>query len=410
MVHPIVRMFHAEIRDIVDRFSWDRFHTHPHRRTSLVVIVRGVQGSGKSTFSRFLKLYAESIGLEAQICNADSFFDTPEGYRFDRGQLDQAHAQCRASCRGALARGVPVVIIDNTNVKMEEWGPYQRMARDGRHRVCRVSLVGDLTVEELLGRTWHNIPEDVIRRRLIDFVAENDFFVADYQLATRTDVFRARPDEEVERMHPMELMFFTMIEDQVNAFFNSRLFAKRAGDERAARKSLVFILRGLPGCGKSTFALQTKIYAQAVGFRTLVCSSDDYYRDIIHGFHFNPARLDDARAACLNKLRGALYRHVDVIVVDSPNITEAEYGPLLFEAQVGHVLFVNFRCRSMELAEEQLTRSFTHCKNVDRVMLANDFPAFQAARLPRQVIDIDPIFNAWDTAFITAEQNRATQA
>jgi tRNA uridine 5-carbamoylmethylation protein Kti12 len=116
MEQPIVRMFHEEIRSLVDEFIPQRLADPMGERRSLVVILRGLPGSGKSTFATLLKIYAESRGLQAQICCADDYFIQSNGYKFEPGQLSNAHARCEDYCFFALQRSVPVVIIDNTNV------------------------------------------------------------------------------------------------------------------------------------------------------------------------------------------------------------------------------------------------------------------------------------------------------
>lgn len=399
VVHPIVRMFNEEVRMIVDEFSEERIRTPPRDRRSLVVILRGLPGCGKSTFATFLKLYAESIGLEAQICSADTYFNTRQGYDFKTEWLGEAHARCQAYCFQALNRGVPVVIIDNTNVTYSEWNRYVLLAREGHHAFCRVCFVGNLGVQDLLARSWHQVPDRAMRKRLRLFYEDNDKYAAHYTVAIRQDVFAAQDDDPVlERLHPMELMFFELIRERVDAFAALREVA--AGWD--ALQSLVFVLRGLPGCGKTTFALQTTVYAQARRLQTLVCSSDDLFRSR-HGFHWVPANLADAREECLQMLRFALYRHVPVVVVDDAHITAAEWTPILAEVRLHQVVFVNFVCPSMEQAVSQISRTFTHRTQHDRDRLPLDFQHFQAAQLPEHV-DVVPTFNSWD--FITEDAHR----
>jgi predicted kinase len=275
MEHPIVSMFHEEVRLIVNEFSDERIRTPPRDRRSLVIILRGLPGCGKSTFATFLKLYAESIGLEAQVCSADSYFMTRQGYKFNPSGLGEAHARCQAYCFQALIRGVPVVIIDNTNVTYSEWTRYVSLAREGGHAFCRVSFEGNLQVQELLARSWHDVPERAMNRCLQLFYEHNDMYAAHYTVAIRQDVFAAQDTPMLDRAHPMELMFFELIRERIDAFVAFR--ATATGWD--ALQSLVFVLRGLPGCGKTTFALQTR------RLDTLICSSDDVFRKCngVHG-------------------------------------------------------------------------------------------------------------------------------
>lgn len=145
-----------------------------------------------------------------------------------------------------------------------------------------------------------------------------------------------------------------------------------------------------------------KVYAQALGLETLICSSDDYFRGR-HGFRFDPTDLDNARQYCIQWLRCALFRHVSVVVVDDQHITAAEWEPVLAEARLHQVVFVNFVCPTMELAQQQIARAFTHRTYDDQAMLPAMFQAFQDAQLPDH-IDVSPRFNTWD--FNTEDMNR----
>lgn len=407
---PIVRMFHEEISTLIDTFSTKRLETPWRERRSLIVILRAVPGSGKSTFAAFVKMYAESIGLEAQICNADSYFMTLQGYKYDSQSIPAAHARSQAYCLEALARGVPVVIIDNTNVTRREWSPYSRMAQDGGHALCRVAFVTDLDAQALAARSWHEIPLRKLQERMRLFLQDHEIYAPHYQVTVRTDPFIAQDDEESTLNHPIERMFFTEIADKLDEFKLRREKATADGNNFDAHKSCVFILRGLPGCGKSTFALQATIFARAMRLDAVVCSSDSFpeYRSR-YGFHFDPLRLQEARNHCVQQLRFALHRHVPVIVVDDANITAEEWGQTVFEAQLHQVEFVNFWCGSLDTARALLTRSFTHCSEVDREMLPKNYELFQeaTAQLPRSHTLIYPVFNSWDDSVPT--ENRATQ-
>lgn len=402
-----MRMFHEEIRGIVDNFSALRFSAVDGRPRSLVVILRGLPGCGKSTFSMFVKVYAESIGLEAQICCADDYFYGRQGYRFDPEQLAAAHERCQQYCLCALERRVPIVVIDNTNVRPDEWTRYIDFAEYYNQDVCRVSfeVTDDVDVPYLLNRSWHDIPSEKMERRLQAFKYFGKPYAPHVKVDIRDNVLVPREHEASSINHPMERMFFEVIREKIDEFAARRASATGF----IAHRCLVFVLRGLPGCGKTTFALQTKIYANAWHLKTIICSSDDYFRGR-EGFHYKPIMQDQARAFCLNKLRCTVQsrdRSEHIVVVDDANITAAEFGPVLGEARLHDIVFVNFVCNSYALAEAQLARTFTHCTHADRALLPQTFADFNAAKLPGHV-DIDPIFNLWEI-FITPEQNRSTQ-
>lgn len=85
-----------------------------------MVIVRGLPGSGKSTF-------AKARYPEAVHCEADMFFELGGEYRFDPKRLNQAHAWCQGRAIQALQDGRDVV-VSNTFVKVWELTPYVEMA------------------------------------------------------------------------------------------------------------------------------------------------------------------------------------------------------------------------------------------------------------------------------------------
>ncbi len=62
-LHPIVRMCHDEILQIVDGFSAERLENAGRHLPSIVVILRGLPGAGKSTFATLLKMYVANARL-----------------------------------------------------------------------------------------------------------------------------------------------------------------------------------------------------------------------------------------------------------------------------------------------------------------------------------------------------------
>jgi predicted kinase len=82
-----------------------------------VYILRGLPGSGKSTYARQLR--------NASIVSADDFFVGEDGvYRFDPLQLHRAHQQCWLRFAELTRSGTELVVVDNTNLSPEEIAPY----------------------------------------------------------------------------------------------------------------------------------------------------------------------------------------------------------------------------------------------------------------------------------------------
>jgi len=74
-------------------------------------------------------------------------------------------------------------------------------------------------------------------------------------------------------------------------------------------KPTITIIRGLPGSGKTTKAVQICI---EVGTATV--SADDFFVGMDGIYRFNPAKLPEAHATCQASTRSLLERGKDVIV------------------------------------------------------------------------------------------------
>jgi hypothetical protein len=86
-----------------------------------LVIMRGVPGSGKST-----RAMEVAGGDDGCIFSADKYFVRDGVYRFDMNEIWPAHKQCRIKSSEAMAAGRPLVIIDNTNIRVRDIKPYAK--------------------------------------------------------------------------------------------------------------------------------------------------------------------------------------------------------------------------------------------------------------------------------------------
>jgi predicted kinase len=87
-----------------------------------LVLVRGISGSGKST-------YAKSLDIQNHF-EADMYFYDLEGnYNFDSSKLKQAHEWCKKKTREVLEHGVDVV-VSNTFIRKWEIQPYIDLANE----------------------------------------------------------------------------------------------------------------------------------------------------------------------------------------------------------------------------------------------------------------------------------------
>jgi predicted kinase len=86
-----------------------------------MTILRGISGSGKSTYAT--KKYPAAI-----ICSADDYFVSDGEYHFDPTKIAEAHANCFRQAITSLIAGKDVV-IDNTNTRIWEMSPYILLAQ-----------------------------------------------------------------------------------------------------------------------------------------------------------------------------------------------------------------------------------------------------------------------------------------
>ena len=88
-----------------------------------IIIMRGLPGSGKSTRA------AQLAGTTGLVFSTDEFFMVDGRYRFDPFRLKAAHRWNQQRVENAAAEGVPLIVVDNTNVTQWEMAPYIRMAQ-----------------------------------------------------------------------------------------------------------------------------------------------------------------------------------------------------------------------------------------------------------------------------------------
>ncbi|NXT05348.1 N42L2 protein, partial [Prunella fulvescens] len=97
----------------------------------LLLILRGLPGSGKSTLSRVL-LGRSCDGI---VLSTDDYFRQQYGYTYNAAQLGDAHEWNRKRAKQAMEQGKSPVIIDNTNTQAWEMKPYVEVALEKGYRV-----------------------------------------------------------------------------------------------------------------------------------------------------------------------------------------------------------------------------------------------------------------------------------
>ncbi|XP_023403006.2 NEDD4-binding protein 2-like 2 isoform X2 [Loxodonta africana] len=118
--------------DRTDMFMNQRFQEEKlHKLQKLLILLRGLPGSGKTTLSRIL-LGQSRDGI---VFSTDDYFRYQDGYRYNVNQLGDAHDWNQNRAKQAMAQGRSPVIIDNTNTQAWEMKPYVEMAIGKGYRV-----------------------------------------------------------------------------------------------------------------------------------------------------------------------------------------------------------------------------------------------------------------------------------
>lgn len=139
-----------------------------HMEKQMMIIIRGVPGSGKSTAAQTFKAVLEAIGKRAVgIFSTDDFWYSgdPAVYNWDANKLKTAHSWNQNRVKCAVMNG-DHVIIDNTNVDGFAMMPYFDIA--AAHDLDVMIHLVDTPIETCIDRQNdrtedRRVPEDAIR-------------------------------------------------------------------------------------------------------------------------------------------------------------------------------------------------------------------------------------------------------
>lgn len=95
----------------------------------------------------------------------------------------------------------------------------------------------------------------------------------------------------------------------------------------------LYMIRGLPGSGKTTLANELKETYEAAGFTVALASADDYH--VVNGeYQWKAENIARAHHACKTKAGSAMSLGVDVVIVHNTSTTEKELKVYLEFAQL----------------------------------------------------------------------------
>jgi predicted kinase len=127
----------------------------------VLYIVRGIPGSGKSTFAKKL------VGEDFLVCESDKYFINQENgkYEFDISKIKDAHKWCQNIVENYMKDSMindqyyPEIAVSNTFTQEWEMRPYFELAKTYGYKVFSV------IVENRHGGTnQHEVPEEVLTK------------------------------------------------------------------------------------------------------------------------------------------------------------------------------------------------------------------------------------------------------
>lgn len=120
-----------------------------------VYIMRGLPGSGKSTWTK-------ENAPGAVVCSADAYFERSGQYKFEPSKIGQAHIACQTKFAKAITSNAQLVVVDNTNTTARELRHYVELAQNAGYMVEIVEFPID--IELSVARNVHGVPRASIER------------------------------------------------------------------------------------------------------------------------------------------------------------------------------------------------------------------------------------------------------
>ena len=117
----------------------------------LLILIRGLPGSGKSTI-------AKKLALKENHLEADMFHMCGDCYVFDRDNLGKAHDWCRLETERKMRDGKTPIAISNTFTKNSELKEFLELAKQYEYNYQII------TIENVPFDSRHGVPKEVIEK------------------------------------------------------------------------------------------------------------------------------------------------------------------------------------------------------------------------------------------------------
>jgi predicted kinase len=102
------------------------------KKEKILIILRGLPGSGKSSFAEILNTKA--------ICCADDYHIHNKKYEWTNFNNTKAHEWCQRKCRRFMKIGAERIVIANTNTTEKEMKPYNYMAESFGYKIFSIIM------------------------------------------------------------------------------------------------------------------------------------------------------------------------------------------------------------------------------------------------------------------------------
>jgi predicted kinase len=121
--------------------------------TKDLILVRGVSGSGKTSFAHVVSLL-DDIVLAAD----DYFYDEDGNYNFDGSKLKEAHADCQFRTEKLMKENEALIFVANTFTREWEMKAYYELAEKYGYRVFSV-----IVENRHGGENEHGVPDEAVQ-------------------------------------------------------------------------------------------------------------------------------------------------------------------------------------------------------------------------------------------------------